>query len=152
MNCYFSYLIFFQNCSSGTNFTTASNSLETPANQTTAPTANNDSTSGNLDLKITHINGNRGFLINIKNINITDAQCHLQFQKDGSTWIDLQPEFSCNTDTGAQTFYLPSEDNWTNNFNATGVQIRVVKALATKPVATFGTSRARAAATSWCSA
>lgn len=123
----------FQNCSSNTNFNQATS---TTTEAILAPTTNpSDVVSGNsLELKVTHISGNRAFLVNIKNINITDSQCRLQYFKDNTTWTDLNQDFHCNTDTGSQTFYLPTQDNWANNFNSAGIRIRIVKATSNKQV------------------
>lgn len=136
--CALGYLVFFQNCTSNTNFSTAS---ELPVVAEAPPPSSSDNSdpdnleSGNvvssppLDLKITHINGNRDFLINVTGLAITDSQCKLQYQKNGATWSDLSNDFLCNADTGSVKFFLPTEDNWTNNFNAAGggVSVRIVK-------------------------
>ncbi len=130
------YVVFFQNCSSNTNFgTTSSASTETPAANSPTEVVPGST----LNLRITHINGNRDFLINVTGLSITDSQCKLQYQKDGTTWTDFSNDFLCNSDTGSVKLLLPTQDNWTNNFNTTsgGVSVRIVKSKDKSIVGTF---------------
>lgn len=131
------YVLFFQNCTSNTNFNTAS--------ETTAvvndPIPEDPVDLGNkplLDLKIAHVNGNREFFVTTQGLSVTDSQCKLQFKKNGTTWTDFGNDFLCNSDFANIKFVLPGDD-WTNNFNAAsgGVQVRIVKASTKAEVGAF---------------
>lgn len=51
--------------------------------------------------------------------------CKLQYLRNDTTWTDLSGTYNCDATTTNVSANLPSTDNWTNNFNGTGVQIRL---------------------------
>lgn len=62
--------------------------------------------------------------------------CRVQYYKDELVWTDLPVVYDCNTDV-ATSEYLPSTDNWTNNFNSTGVKLRLVSTVSGDPYGEF---------------
>lgn len=53
--------------------------------------------------------------------------CKIQFQKDGLTWTDFPgPSLYDCDELGSFFPDLPGTNNWTNNFNATGVKVRLI--------------------------
>lgn len=80
-------------------------------------------------LVLTHTPGERNATVSW-NAGVGTGPCKIQFEKNGTTWTDIPKSFNCAGTGGA--IRLPEAKNWTNNFNTTGVKLRLVS--------TFGSS------------
>ncbi len=65
--------------------------------------------------------------------------CKLQYHRNGTTWTDLAGTYNCDANTTTAAANLPSADGWTNNFNGTGVQVRLVRVSDGTEMGVFGT-------------
>jgi hypothetical protein len=81
-----------------------------------------------LQLNLSHSPGQRQFMVNTLGLAIEDSNCVIQYEKNNSVWTDATNEFPCNTDIQDGAFLLPATDFWTNNFNSTGVRLRLIRA------------------------
>lgn len=59
---------------------------------------------------------------------LTDP-CNIQYEKDGTTWTTFGGPFDCNDYMVTGFINLPLTDYWTNNYNATGVKLRLVSSV-----------------------
>lgn len=89
------------------------------------------------EIKLTHSPGQRNFKINIAGLPGGHNNCRMQYEKNGSVWTNLSSEFICNERMKDVSFDLPSNDGWTNNFNSSGVRVRIVKSSDLSEVAVF---------------
>ena len=80
-------------------------------------------------LALTHSTRNRGFTVSwtAGSGNNGAGGCKLQYYQNGTTWTDLAGTYNCDSTTTNAAANLPSGDNWTNNFNGTGVQVRILR-------------------------
>lgn len=59
-------------------------------------------------------------------VGVGSGMCRLQYLKNDTTWVNLDSNlYNCDSDNLA-SIDLPTVSLWTNNFNATGVKIRLV--------------------------
>ena len=63
--------------------------------------------------------------------------CKLQYFKDGTTWTDLTGTYNCDAVATNVAASFPATANWTNNFNATGVQVRLLRVSDSGALGTF---------------
>lgn len=87
------------------------------------------------NLSLTHTNNNRSMTISWTG-GTSAGTCNLQYLRDGSTWTNFSTGHNCDS-TASFTAYFPTTNYWTNNFNGTGVQVRVVRASDSSPYGTF---------------
>jgi hypothetical protein len=62
--------------------------------------------------------------------------CRLQYYQNASTWTNISGTFNCDANQSNVFVSLPG-DNWTNNFNATGVNIRIQRISDSSALGTF---------------
>lgn len=63
--------------------------------------------------------------------------CKLQYQKDGTTWTDISGTYNCDSNTTTAAAAFPTTNNWTNNFNVTGVSVRLLRSSDSTVMGTF---------------
>lgn len=126
-----SLVLVFQNCSR-TKF--SGGEEESASNSTEAFVAEENQIQ---KVSIQHITGHQEFTISTIGVKVSDSTCKVQFEKNNTTWVDLSAEFDCSQNIDSAIFLLPNTNNWTNNFNATGVRIRLIKTSDSSPVAYF---------------
>ena len=92
-------------------------------------------------LALTHSTRNRGFTVSwtAGSGNNGAGGCKLQYYQNGTTWTDLASTYNCDSTTTNAAANLPSGDNWTNNFNGTGVQVRILRISDSVSLGVFGT-------------
>ena len=80
---------------------------------------------------LSHVSGERKFTISTQFLSVTDSQCKVQFDRQG-TWTTLSTDlpgsptaFDCTTDLKNLKIQLPYTDNWNSHF--INVKVRLVK-------------------------
>jgi len=85
-------------------------------------------------LTLSHTEWSREFLVSWTGGSGTWGSwgCKLQYNKDGTTWTDLPGTYNCDQDTtgwfpdpNSISVTLPSTNYWTDNFDTTGVELRL---------------------------
>ncbi len=91
-------------------------------------------------LVLTHTANERTFRVswNAGSGNGGANGCKIQFYRNNSVWTDLlNMNCDANTIPGGQIVSLPNTTGWTNNFNSTGVQVRVIRVSDSQLLGTF---------------
>lgn len=90
-------------------------------------------------LSLTHSTRNRTFTVSwtAGSGNGGAGGCRLQYYKDGSTWTNITGTFNCDATTTNSAASFPTTGGWTNNFNGTGVQVRLQRISDSSVVGTF---------------
>jgi hypothetical protein len=80
------------------------------------------------NLQLTHVANSRNFLVSWTGATGNGGVngCKLQYRRNDTVWTDLSGGFNCDVNTLNAAAVLPG-DNWTTNFNPTGVAIRLTR-------------------------